>query len=135
MYFPKWLQRYIPFHIFLYNMTLTYLHQEVESILHTLKSGWAWLLLWPIEYGRSDTLPVPSINLNFLACSASCLLEVSHHLRRVITTKPLFCEDPTMLEKSWRTRYHVQRKKCQKCKWRSSLRSRPFTNHEMKHPV
>lgn len=48
---------------------------EVWSIFSTLKSEWALLQLWPIEYGRNDTMSVSDPGLKKLATSTLFLLE------------------------------------------------------------
>lgn len=65
--FQRWRQPCLPSHILFFNVTLPPFHQEVDLFLHLLESGMMLWLLWPIDYGWSDTVPGPGVALHGLA--------------------------------------------------------------------
>ena len=47
----------------LWNVTFHASHQEVESISPPLELCWSWELLWPMEWGKSNTIRLPRLGL------------------------------------------------------------------------
>lgn len=72
------------------SLTLLWSWGEV-STLH-LNPG-SLCLLWPTDYGRSDTVPVPSPTSKRTVGFVSLLCALSHHERSSTTLRPPCCEE------------------------------------------